>query len=62
MSSTFLQEARRIHGQIVTWRRELHQIPEVGITLPQTMGYIKKQLEEMGISCQYHEAISCIGR
>ena len=60
MSSTFLQEARRIHGQIVTWRRELHQIPEVGITLPQTMGYIKKQLEEMGISCQYHEAISCI--
>ena len=41
-------------------RRALHRIPEVGTELPQTMAYIGKRLEEMGIPYQYHESISCI--
>ena len=39
-----------VMDDIVKWRRDLHQIPEVGIELPMTSEYICKQLDEMGIS------------
>lgn len=56
----FLQKAQSLAPQLTQWRRDLHQMPETGIRLPQTMAYIRKQLEEMDIPYQYHEAISCI--
>ena len=57
---TFQQEAAALQEQLVQWRRSLHQIPETGIRLPQTMAFIRQQLEEMGISCHVYEDISCI--
>ncbi len=40
------------HGigeEVVQWRKELHQFPEIGLDLPQTSAYVKKHLDEMGI-------------
>lgn len=57
---TFQQEAAALQEQLVQWRRSLHQIPETGIHLPETMAFIRQQLEEMGIPYRVYEDISCI--
>ena len=44
-----LKKAKEIHGQIVEDRRALHQIPELGMYLPETAAYIKDRLDEMEI-------------
>lgn len=44
-----LEEAKGLQEQIVADRRYLHQIPEVGIDLPESAAYIEKRLTEMGI-------------
>lgn len=54
------EEASALQEQLVEWRRTLHQIPETGIILPQTMAFIKDKLDEMGISYKAHDDISCI--
>lgn len=59
-TNAFLNEAVSLAPQLIQWRRHLHQIPETGIHLPQTMAYIRQQLEEMDISYQAYEDISCI--
>lgn len=59
-NTTFSQEAQALAPQLVRWRRALHQIPEVGTRLPQTMDFVRRQLEAMEIPFRYHEAISCI--
>ena len=41
--------ADSIRAQIVQDRRYLHQIPEIGMDLPETSAYIRKRLDEMGI-------------
>ena len=56
----FLAEAKEMQEELTQWRRSLHQIPEVGTNLPQTMAYIKERLEEMDISYQFYPEISCI--
>lgn len=43
------EQALELQGQIVTWRRDLHQIPEIGIHNPQTQDYICAELDKMGI-------------
>lgn len=44
------QECKKIQSEIVKMRQELHQIPEVGGTLPKTQSYIINKLKKMGIS------------
>ena len=44
------EEARTLQDQIVADRRYLHQIPEVGMDLPESAAYIEKRLSEMGIA------------
>ena len=51
-----LKEVRGIEEQIIKWRRDLHQIPELGLELPKTVDYIKKQLDDMEI--EYHTLIN----
>ena len=58
--NSFQIEAREINEKLIQWRRALHQIPEVGTQLPQTMAYIREQLDEMGISYKFYSDISCI--
>ena len=38
-----------LQGQLVKWRRDLHQIPEIAHELPQTSKYVQAQLDDMGI-------------
>ena len=45
-----LARARAIEGQIITDRRALHQIPEVGVYTPRTADYVSRRLAEMGIT------------
>lgn len=45
----FAQECKNIQEELVTMRRELHQIPELGKYLPQTQAYVVKKLEELGV-------------
>lgn len=59
-SDTVGQEAALLQEELVAWRRALHQIPERGLHLPQTMAFICGKLDEMGISYTLHEDISCI--
>lgn len=58
--ATLRQEAEEMQELLVTWRRALHQMPEVGTQLPETMAFIQQQLAEMGIESRLHEDISCI--
>lgn len=43
------EQAKTINEDIVRWRRDLHQIPEIGLNLPKTSAYVKERLKEMGI-------------
>ncbi|MCK8817837.1 M20 family metallopeptidase [Natroniella sulfidigena] len=45
----FKELAKGLEEEIITWRRELHKIPEVGLELPKTLQYVTEQLEAMGL-------------
>ena len=47
--------AIELSQQIITWRRDLHQIPEVGLNCNKTREYICKRLDEMGIAYRTYE-------
>lgn len=44
-----IDEAKKIQDEIVNWRRNLHQIPEIGLELPRTAAYVAKELDEIGV-------------
>ncbi|MCU9812163.1 hypothetical protein [Paraclostridium sp. AKS81] len=48
-----------ISEYIIKCRRDLHQIPEIGLNLPKTLDYVKNELENMGI--KYKEFKDCTG-
>ena len=47
-----LQAAEQLKAEIITDRRTLHQNPEAGPRLPETAGYVKRQLETLGYPAQ----------
>lgn len=42
-------QAKAISEDIIKWRRELHQIPEIGLNLPKTSAYVMDRLNDLGI-------------
>lgn len=60
MNEQLLQEAKHMEEELVSWRHSLHQIPELGLHLPQTTAFIKEKLTEMDIEFQEYEECSCI--
>lgn len=50
-----LDEVKKIESDIIKWRRDLHQIPELNLELPKTVKYISERLDEMGI--EYHTLV-----
>ncbi len=46
------EQCRALNGRIVSWRRDLHRIPEIGIDLPETEAYVRARLEELGVGLQ----------
>ena len=53
-------ECKTLQDYIVSMRRDLHKIPELGATLPKTCEYVKTKLDEYGIPYKYFEEDSCI--
>lgn len=60
MKHILMTEAEALQSQLVQWRRDLHQIPELRLQLPQTVAYVRARLDEMGVSYRLYEDISCI--
>ena len=60
MSFNVLQEVRKNHETVVGWRRALHQIPELGIELPQTVAFVAARLAELDIPYEIYEDCSCV--
>lgn len=50
------KEVKSIKDEIINWRRELHQIPELGLQLPKTAKYVCEKLDEIGI--EYYSLIN----
>lgn len=44
-------------AQVRTWRRDLHQIPELGLDLPKTCAYIENALSDL--SCKITHPLPC---
>ncbi len=51
-----IQEVKKIEEDIISWRRELHQIPEIGLDLPKTTKFIMDELDNMNI--EYHTLVN----
>ena len=60
MSISIISEAKAIHQEVIGWRRALHQVPELGIELPQTVAFITAKLAELGIPYEVYEDCSCV--
>ena len=60
MANIIMNEAIAMAGELAEWRIALHQIPELGLELPQTAAYIQARLAEMGIESKYSEKTSCV--
>lgn len=42
-------EAARVLPRVVEWRRALHRVPEAGLDLPLTTGYLERELRALGL-------------
>ena len=66
MKSQIMLEAEQLQEELTAWRRELHQIPEIGLSLPRTVAFVSKKLDEMNIAYTVYEESSniaaCIGQ
>ena len=66
MKSQIMLEAEQLQEELTAWRRELHQIPEIGLSLPRTVAFVTKKLDEMNIAYTVYEESSniaaCIGQ
>ncbi|MBU5428091.1 amidohydrolase [Tissierella pigra] len=51
-----IQEVKKIEKDIISWRRKLHQIPEVGLNLRKTSKFIMDELDNMNI--EYHTLVN----
>lgn len=60
MQNDLRAQAERLAPELTAWRRALHRIPETGTALPQTMRYLKTELEKLDIPHRCYEDISCI--
>ena len=49
MSGTILDEARALQDQVVTWRRDFHQHPELGFEEVRTSAIVAQELERLGL-------------
>lgn len=60
MSNIFLAEAQQMESELISWRRHIHQFPEVGLELPETVAFVQNELEKMKVSYHTYEDCSCV--
>ena len=53
MSNCLLKEAQDMKNQLTTWRRSLHQMPELGTALPKTVAFVTEQLKKWRFLLRY---------
>lgn len=53
-------DIKSIKQSIISWRRDLHRIPEIGLRLPKTQKYICNVLDELNIDYKLHKNTSGI--
>ena len=49
MAESLEAEARAFADDLVSWRREIHRIPETDLSLPQTSSFVQRKLTELGV-------------
>ncbi|MDB8709938.1 M20 metallopeptidase family protein [Mediterraneibacter gnavus] len=60
MYRKILEEAEALQKDLVTWRRQLHQVPEIGMDLPKTSQYVQQKLSEWKIPFERKANGSCV--
>lgn len=60
MKDQLLQEALELQNELTAWRHGLHQIPELGLNLPLTTAFVKKELTAMNIPYREYPECACI--
>lgn len=48
----FYERAKELNDKMVAWRRQIHENPELGLELPETVALVTKALKEMGLEPQ----------
>lgn len=56
----YIEEAHQMKDQLVSWRRTLHRMPELGLCLPRTTAFVAAELDKIGVAYEIKEDISCI--
>ncbi|WP_312611933.1 M20 family metallopeptidase [Oscillibacter sp.] len=54
------EKCKELQSYIVSVRRELHQVPEIGTNLPETQAIIARELDQMGVSYKKNQRDSGI--
>ncbi|MBQ7150715.1 MAG: amidohydrolase [Synergistaceae bacterium] len=54
------EKCKEIQNELVSMRRDLHKIPELGLELPETQKYVTDKLKEYGIEYKLNEGDSGI--
>lgn len=52
MYSAIFEEALSMQDELTTWQHTLHQMPELGLELPQTVAFVQKTLQDLDIPFQ----------
>lgn len=60
MYSSIYEEAKEMYEELVNLRRDLHQMPELGLSLPQTAAYVEGKLQEWEIPYEKKVNGNCI--
>lgn len=58
-SINFFEEATALKEQLIAWRRDIHQMPEIGLETPNTSAYIQSELTKLDIP--FHTIINGSG-
>lgn len=53
-----IKKVEEVEKYIIKCRRDLHQIPETGLNLPQTSAYVSNELKNMGIEFRENVGVS----
>lgn len=51
--SKLIMEAKLLQDELVSYRRHLHENPEIGMDIPKTAEFVKEKLEAMGYEAKY---------
>lgn len=60
MYSSIYAESKEMYNELIEWRRELHEIPELGLELPKTVSFVEKKLTEFSIPFETKVNGNCI--